>query len=405
MTALVPGEQRSTFDLVPSARDLAVNLAKTEFVPTALRNRPDAIMACVLSGHELGVPPLQSLKQIHIIEGRPGLSAELMRALALREGHEVWFEATNNTSVTICGKRAGTDNTTKVTWTLDDAKKAGLDGRQNWRKYPRAMLIARATSELMRMSFPDVLAGFSYSMEELEDGFDLEDQPDETPAAATTVKRSAKKVPAKKAAARRQTAAPKSGSGEATVPPPAPPLPGEDPDDDIVDAEIVDDDDPPAPDHGSMTAAQKIAMRCDELGVDRHELIAAVTGGRKTSGKELDDAEASTVFEAIRQIKVGEKRIDEVDDMPVLVDVEPAEEDAGSGTSDEAAADPPWEWSPEEWRAFLKTHGVKVFAVIKEAKDLTPDGESPPTSLEDIRGRESLAALLQGFVLEQAGEG
>lgn len=225
MTDLVP---ISTFDLVPQAFDLAEKISKTEFVPTALRGRPEAIMACVLAGHEMGLSPLQALAKIHIIEGRPGPSAELMRAIVLREGHEIWPEDATTTRVTLCGRRAGSDNTVKVTWTLDDAKKAGLDGRQNWRKYPRAMLTARATGELVRMMFPDVLAGFTYAAEELEDGFD-DFARQEEPAASPT----AGKTRRAKAPTGRTRKASLSPAAPAAAPAPSVPLPGEG---DVVDA-------------------------------------------------------------------------------------------------------------------------------------------------------------------------
>jgi hypothetical protein len=55
---------------------------------------------------------------------------------------------------------------------MDDAKAANLNGRKNWRSYPRRMLAARATSELCRMLFADTLTGMAWSVEELEDESD-----------------------------------------------------------------------------------------------------------------------------------------------------------------------------------------------------------------------------------------
>jgi hypothetical protein len=68
----------------------------------------------------------------------------------------------------VAGKRAGDSRTSRVTWTLDDAKRARIAGRPNWQAYPRQMLVARATAELARQLFADVIRGYA-ATEELAD--------------------------------------------------------------------------------------------------------------------------------------------------------------------------------------------------------------------------------------------
>lgn len=416
---IVPIDQRSSFDLLPTAFQMAEKLARTEFVPAALRGKPDSIMACILTGHEMGISPMQALAKIHIIEGRPGPSAELMRAVVLAHGHEIWIEETTTTRVTVCGRRNGSEHTSKITWTLDDARKAGLDGRQNWKKYPRAMLTARATGELVRNLFPDVLAGLTYTAEELSDGFEEwgdPEPPEQAPAEPTGNVRqigATKKPPAKKAAAKR--AAPK----RAPEPPAAEDLPPLPDDDDIVDAEIVEDEpapSPPADEERLKKARQRIAMMATELGVDRADVIYAVTGGSETRLSNCDLARCDLVAEAMRRLKVGEVRLEFVDDEPALVDAPPAanepelpaepefgdDNDPAGVVADEA----PHGWDLARWKDELRTRGVKMVATLREAQKLAGQmGEPEPGNLGDLAGRESLAALTWVWVLEQAGEG
>jgi hypothetical protein len=121
----------------------------------------------VLYGAELGLGPMQSLNSIHVIEGRTAMSPELMRAMVARHGHRIDVVENSATACEVKGIRSDTGSTATVRWTMEDAKLAGLAGKNNWKTYPRAMLLARATSELCRIVFPDVIAGLSYTPEEV----------------------------------------------------------------------------------------------------------------------------------------------------------------------------------------------------------------------------------------------
>lgn len=150
---------------------LAHMTSDTEMVPRVLRGRPDAALAVMVYGHELGLQPMTALREVFIIEGTPSCSAKLMRALIYRAGHRLDFVEVSRERVVVKGERkvapgdARSGAVATVSWEIEDAKLAGLAGKDVWKKYPRSMLCARATSELARLIFPDVTIG--YTPEEL----------------------------------------------------------------------------------------------------------------------------------------------------------------------------------------------------------------------------------------------
>lgn len=219
--------EREWIALLEPAAALANQVAGTGFVPSAMRGNPAAIVAAILYGDELGLGPMQSLAKIAVIEGKPALYAEAQRALILAAGHELWIEEATATKVTVSGRRAGSERTSSVTWTLDDAKRAGLAGRSNWRAYPRQMLTARATAELARVIFADVIGGLA-ATEELEDVDPFAPAPVGDVAEAPTTKRrrrTTKKPPALEAPA--EGSAEKGEESESARAPDLPPLPDE----------------------------------------------------------------------------------------------------------------------------------------------------------------------------------
>ena len=126
---------------------------------------------------------MQGLDSIHLVDGKVTLSAELMRALVLRDGHHLRIVEMSATVCRLAGRRADQPHETELAFTLDDAKRAGVASRHVWRSYPQAMLLARATSMLCRAIFADVLLGASYVPEEL--GAEID--PDGNPMSTTVL--------------------------------------------------------------------------------------------------------------------------------------------------------------------------------------------------------------------------
>ena len=50
---------------------LAARIHNTSFVPKALRGDPNSVLACILTGDELGLGPMQSLRMVNVIDGPP----------------------------------------------------------------------------------------------------------------------------------------------------------------------------------------------------------------------------------------------------------------------------------------------------------------------------------------------
>lgn len=147
---------------------IAKALATTSFVPASMKGKPDEITGAILYGKELGMDPMTSLQTINVIQGRPTLTANAMRGLAMAGGVRFRLDETTETRCQMSAQAPGGE-WTSVTWTIDQAKKLGLTSKDNWKNQPGAMLIARATSQLCRFVAADILIGSPYSSEEVRD--------------------------------------------------------------------------------------------------------------------------------------------------------------------------------------------------------------------------------------------
>lgn len=145
-------------------------------------NSPEQAMAIMLKGYELGLGLTASFEFIDIIQGKPSLKPRGM--LALLHNHpdcaeikvqDLTDKSGTPTACTVYMRRENGFEYT-VTFTMDDAKKAGLvKADSGWAKYPANMLRWRALGFCADVVFPDVLGGLKRS-DEL--GADLDEEGD-----------------------------------------------------------------------------------------------------------------------------------------------------------------------------------------------------------------------------------
>lgn len=152
------------------AIELARMISKSGLVPDKLRGKPEDTLIVMMTGRELGLMPMQSLREINVIQGKGVASADLLAGLVLASPVCELFRVveSNDDSAMVEAKRVGWPDAKTIGYTTDDAEKAGLLGKDNWRKNKSAMLIARAKTRAARTWFPDVVGGF-YSPDEADE--------------------------------------------------------------------------------------------------------------------------------------------------------------------------------------------------------------------------------------------
>jgi hypothetical protein len=149
---------------------LADTLAKSNLLPGPLRGKPADVLVTLITGHELGLSPMQAVRGLHVIDGKAVMSADLTVALVLKRRDVCEFfrlaESTDKRAA-YTTKRVGSEPVT-LAWTIEQAQAAGLAGRDNWKKHTAAMLRARAASALARAVYPDLVLGV-YDPDEAEE--------------------------------------------------------------------------------------------------------------------------------------------------------------------------------------------------------------------------------------------
>ena len=178
--------------LVPQSLDEAFRLAKAlsmsgDMVPKPFQDKPEAIMAAIARGMEIGLAPMQALASIAVINGRASLWGDALPALMFRAGHNVDVAITGEGDARVATAtltRGDTGAGFVRSFSVVDAKKAQLWGKAGpWQNYPERMLSMRARSLAIRDGAPDALMGLQVA-EEVQDYAPMKDVTPPAPTAA-----------------------------------------------------------------------------------------------------------------------------------------------------------------------------------------------------------------------------
>jgi hypothetical protein len=170
---------------LPYMFKLAEALLQTGFLPDTLK-LPGQVVAIILAGRELGIPPMTALRTLHIVDGKISFSAQLQLALANRAGirHRFLEISTTRCEVELTSPD---EEPARYEFTIDNAKKAGLLDRSvsPWHKYPKNMLQWRCVSNAISAHCPEVMLAV-YDPDEVID-IEQAKEPRKTPATDNVV--------------------------------------------------------------------------------------------------------------------------------------------------------------------------------------------------------------------------
>jgi hypothetical protein len=147
---------------------LAKHLIGSSLVPKHIKNEAD-LTFIMMTGFELGLQPMYSLRQLHAIEGKVGMQSELMRAMVLSrcQGAKITCTVRTDERNEITVSRPGQEPES-FTYTIQQAQKLkSYASSYAWKCQTALMLYNRNTGNACKSYFPDILKGVTYETGEL----------------------------------------------------------------------------------------------------------------------------------------------------------------------------------------------------------------------------------------------
>lgn len=149
---------------------LAKGIADSGLAPSTM-GTAEKITVAILTGLEIGLPPMFALQKIAVVNGRPALWGDALPALLWSRGFKLreWTSGTGDTLTGHCEVTRPDGTKIERSFSVADATKAGLIKKIGpWQDYRHRMVVMRARGFACRDGAADVLGGL-YVAEELED--------------------------------------------------------------------------------------------------------------------------------------------------------------------------------------------------------------------------------------------
>ena len=256
-------------------------LAPSGLLPKQYQGNPANLLFAVEYADALGVERIHAITSIHVIEGKPSASADLIAATVRRAGHKLRVVGDDTYAEAHLIRADDPEFTYSARWDMDKARAANLAGKGVWKNYPGAMLRSRAITEVARMGASDALFGVVYTPEELgaeidASGAPLRSQPIQS-------------APAPAPDRMRAMLTPTHGAHD-RIPEPEPV--------DVTDAELVES--PMLNTSGPL--AKRMFATLGDLGIttkaERLLYVSDALGRQIASSTEMTDADAEAVISA-----------------------------------------------------------------------------------------------------------
>lgn len=163
-------------------------MSGSSLLPRDYQGKPANLLFALEYADALGIAPIHAITSIHVINGKPSASADLIAASVRRAGHKLRITGDDTYAEAVIIRSDDPEFEYVARWDMAKAMQAKLN-TATWQAYPAAMLRSRAITEVARMGASDALYGVIYTPEELGATVDAEGAPVEqapqTPTAQT----------------------------------------------------------------------------------------------------------------------------------------------------------------------------------------------------------------------------